>query len=108
VIDNNPNNMDYFSNALKNFDSRSFIDDLGYLNVKALIKAMVDDRFYGTAKAIQHPISCIDDPHDGPQEHFADIFANYVAGNIKTIGDLGPDMNRFITEAFASYFGGTP
>jgi RHS repeat-associated protein len=108
VIDNNPNSMDYFSHALENYAYRSFIDELGYLNGDALIERSVNDRFSGSTQAIQHPISCIDDPHDGPQEHFADIFANYVAGNINTSFDLGIDMNRFITETFASYFGGTP
>ena len=99
VIDNIPKIKDVFSKTLKNLASPSFVQANGFLDPAALSSADVFDPNYGTAQAIQHPYSFLDDPTIASQEQWADIFANYVVGNIKLRDPGGPgqDMYNFVT-----------
>jgi hypothetical protein len=93
VLNNLPGHDNEFSDALKNYDHRSFINSEGKLDSSALITGLVNDPNYGPhVEAIQHPST-------DPKEQWADIFANYVAGNIDLSKPTGPgaDMNSFIT-----------
>jgi hypothetical protein len=101
VLNNLPEKDNDFSNALQNYENRSFIlnsgDDAGQLDPRAFVSANVIDPNYGLPNppAIQH--ASID-----PREQWADIFANYVAGNIDLSKPTGPgiDMYDFIRGVF--------
>jgi hypothetical protein len=58
-------------------------------------------------KTIQHPYSILDDRIKGAEEHWADIFANHVAGNIDMSKPAGPGMAmyNFVTGALRPYIG---
>ena len=86
LIDNTTGMEDYFTNAIRN---RVWKDsagqylfggyEAGTINAYATLKSpySVYDPNYGSAEAIQHASS-------DPSEQWADMFANYVAGNIYT------------------------
>ena len=101
VLDNLPGMVDIFSKALKNTntDDPSWLASDGELDPRALIEGIdVDDPNYaGGADAYQHPST-------DPIEQWADIFANYVAGNIDHSSDnpLGRDMYNWVTEALTT------
>ena len=105
VLDNSPGLINVFSDAVENLDNPSFIqgpdgDNPGFLDPGALISGRVSDPNHGTAQAIQH--ASID-----RKEKWADIFANYVAGNIDMSKPTGPgmEMYNFVTDALAQYIG---
>ena len=85
MIDHN----DEYSNALHNLGDPSFINNINGVDPDALISLSVSDPFYGTAEAIQH--QSINDP----DEQWADIFANYVAGNIDLSDPTDPGIAMY-------------
>jgi hypothetical protein len=62
----------------------------------ALTSRRVPDPNHGDAAALQHPST-------DRREIWADIFANYVAGNINLDKSQGRDMYNFVTGALALY-----
>jgi len=78
VLDNSPGKANIFSNALatRHKFEPNFINDAGFLEKASLKTQFVFDPNYGTAEALQHPDT-------DTVEHWADVFANYVAGNIR-------------------------
>jgi RHS repeat-associated protein len=99
LLDNSPGMENRFTDALKNLEHPSFIRDDGFLDPSALINSgYLNDPNYGPhVEALQHPYSSLKDLKIGTEEHWADIFANYVAGNINSKNVLGADMITFIT-----------
>jgi hypothetical protein len=95
VLDNSPGFVDVFSGALGRLKDPGFIDDDGYLDTDALINTRVHDPNNGTAQAIQHKDT-------RSTEQWADIFANYVAGNINLAEAEGKAMYNFITGALTT------
>ena len=91
VLDNSPGLVDVFSIAVGD----NFVDDDGYLDTAAFINKRVNDPNHGTAQAVQHRYSIFTNLKEGRQEHWADIFANYVAGNINTSSPFGPGMEMY-------------
>jgi hypothetical protein len=91
VLNNLPGKDNYFSDALQNYENRSFIT-AGQLDPAALVSANVVDPNYGSPDplAIQHAST-------DAKEQWADIFANYVAGNINLDSPQGRHMYNFIT-----------
>jgi hypothetical protein len=106
LLDNSPGMVDVFSTN-PNINSSEFVTNDGYLNTNALISGSVSDPTYGTSQAVQHPYSILVDSTVGAQEHWADIFANYVAGNIRVSDLVGPGaaMYNFVTTALTPYIG---
>jgi RHS repeat-associated protein len=102
LLDNSPGKVNAFSSALRNLQNPSFIADDGYLDPLALSSGTV-----AGGEAIQHPISSLGNPVEASQEHWADIFANYVAGNINLTDPLGPGlaMYQFVTGVLAPLIG---
>jgi RHS repeat-associated protein len=100
VLDNIPEIKDVFSNALAKLTNPSFITNDDYLNRKALVEEywLTTDPNYDYVKAVQHPST-------DPVEQWADIFANYVAGNINLDKSQGQDMYNWITGVLAPYLG---
>ena len=105
LIDSLPGKMfDVFTNALKTQDSPSFIGNNGYLNENALIDTRVtSDLNYASVQAIQAS-------DNTSSEQWADIFANFVAGNIDLSKPAGPgrDMYDFITGVLGPYINNPP
>jgi len=101
LIDSLPGSMyDAFTNALLGEGSPSYIIN-GYLNPDALINLSIkNDPNYAKVQAIQAS-------GPGVNEQWADIFANYVAGNIDRSDPSGPGMAMytFVTSALAPYIG---
>jgi hypothetical protein len=90
LIDSLPGVMyDQFTDDLIRQGSPSYIGSNGYLNPDAL---------FDQADAIQAS-------NNGKPEQWADIFANYVAGNIDLTKGAGKDMYRFVINALAPYTG---
>jgi len=99
LLNNMPGSDNVFSNSLNNLDDPSFVTNNGngILDTGALKSTLVDDLNYGQhVEAIQHECTC-------SGEQWADIFANYVAGNINLASPQGRDMYRFITGALEPY-----
>lgn len=92
LIDNNPNFVDLFSNMVNDLSSPSFINGDGEINGAALNTLNVSDPNFGTADALQHPST-------SPVEQWADMFGNFVAGNISWTTREGSDMYAFVTSA---------
>jgi hypothetical protein len=97
LIDNSPGTVNAFSRD-PGINNPDFLNDDGYLDRMALIDKSQD--------MYQHPMSIYtDDPITAQEEHWADIFANYVAGNINLTTTEGQAMNAFVTGALAPYIG---
>jgi hypothetical protein len=89
LLDNVPGLKDVFT---KEVTGQVFTDDagnylfggygVGNISHSTLKNASVYDPNYGTAEAFQHAST-------DPSEQWADMFANYVAGNIETEGNGG-------------------
>lgn len=104
VLNNLPGRNNVFSNALDHLHEPSFVTDKGngILDIGALESARVYDPNYGTAEAIQHECTCA-------TEQWADIFANYVAGNIDlSKPGKGLDMYNFVTSVLYTAPVGAP
>jgi RHS repeat-associated protein len=84
--------FDVFSDALADLDNPNFIGDDNNLDPDALIY----QPYINNDEAIQHPST-------DPEEQWADIFANYVAGNIDLSKPKGHAMYTFVTGALAQY-----
>ncbi len=89
---NNASGGKFFSDLdkIESTKNPSFIDEGGFIDTKALKGLYVSDPNHGYAEALQHPGT-------DRSEHWADIFGNYVAGNINLDRNAGRDMNTFIT-----------
>ncbi|WKZ47076.1 MAG: RHS repeat-associated core domain-containing protein [Anaerolineales bacterium] len=97
LMDNSPGMVNVFSRN-PDINNPDFLDDNGYLDRSALIDRSQD--------MYQHPMSIYgDDPASAQEEHWGDIFANYVAGNINLASTEGQAMNTFVTGALAPYIG---
>lgn len=100
LIDSLPGSMyDAFTNELEGasrLGRPSYVGQNGYLEPLALKSGRVYDPNHGTAQSIQASKATI-------SEQWADIFANYVAGNIDLNSSQGKDMNKFITETLNPY-----
>jgi hypothetical protein len=98
VLDNSPGMVDVFSHD-PGINNSDFLNDAGYLDPLALIDPGM----------IQHSYSVYTDDASanliGQQEHWADIFASYAAGNINLASIQGQAMNTFVTGALAPYIG---
>jgi hypothetical protein len=101
LIDSLPGIMyDVFTNALKNIDSPGFVGSNGYLNPDALVESqfVTSDLNYASVEAIQAS-------NNTPAEQWADIFANFVAGNINMAETEGVAMYYFALKVLAPYTG---
>jgi len=100
LIDSLPGKMyDVFTEALKNEGSPNYIGSNGYLNPSALNSDYItNDPNYASVQALQAS-------KNTPAEQWADIFANYIAGNIKLNTSQGRDMNDFVIDVLAPYIG---
>ena len=99
LLDNSPGMVNVFSRD-PHINNPDFLNDAGELDPGALINPGND--------MIQHPISINGgDRTTAQQEHWADMFANYVAGNINLVDPNGPGaaMNNFVTQALAPHIG---
>jgi len=101
VLDNVPGMEDIFSHHL-GINNADFLDDYGKLDTNALIDSITPDMY-------QHPYSVYTDDASemlyGQAEHWADMFANYVAGNIDLDSPEGRAMNDFVEGALRPYTG---
>jgi hypothetical protein len=97
LMDNSPGMVNVFSRD-PDINNPDFLDNSGYLDRSALIDKSKD--------MYQHPMSIYGkDPIRAQEEHWGDIFANYVAGNINLASTEGQAMNTFVTGALAPYIG---
>jgi RHS repeat-associated protein len=98
VLDNSPGLENVFSRD-PGINNRDFLHD-GYLSRDALIDKSRD--------MYQNPMTIYgNDPIRAQEEHWADIFANYVSGNINLSNPNGPGiaMYNFVTRALSPYIG---
>ena len=83
-------------------NNSDFLNDKGFLDDNAL--------FSTTPDMYQNPWSVFTDDDSeklrGQFEHWADMFANYVAGNINLDSPEGRAMNTYVQGALCSYIGG--
>jgi hypothetical protein len=100
VLNNLPGRDNAFSDALHNLDDPSFITDANILDKSALKSLIVNDPYRG---AHVGAIQALPATRTDSKEQWADIFANYVAGNINMSTDPGRDMYNFVTGVFAPY-----
>ncbi|MCI0554079.1 MAG: RHS repeat-associated core domain-containing protein, partial [Anaerolineae bacterium] len=100
LIDSQPGEMyDVFTNALEGQGSPGYVGSDGYLNPDALISGSItNDLNYASVQAIQAS-------NNTPAEQWADMFANFVAGNINLAKSEGMIMNNFINKVLAPYAG---
>ncbi|MEA3440386.1 MAG: hypothetical protein U9R58_08895, partial [Chloroflexota bacterium] len=97
VINSLPCMDNVFSGALTASNDRSFIDENGYIDTKALIENRVNDpNHFPGPWAIQASEA-------GDLEAIADVLGNYAAGNIDMDTVTGRAMNNFVTEILAIY-----
>jgi hypothetical protein len=90
---------DTFTNALAGENNPSYINANGYVSTNARIETNVTtDLNYKSVESIQAS-------GNGVSEQWADIFANYVAGNINMGTSEGSAMFSFVTGALAPYTG---
>ena len=95
LMDNTPGMVNDFSRD-EDINNPDFIDINGKLGRSAFVDPDND--------MIQHPMSINgDDRINAQEEHWADIFANYVAGNINLASSSGSAMNTFVKRALAPY-----
>lgn len=93
LMDNSPGMVNAFSRN-EGINNPDFIGDDGKLDPGAFLDPNND--------MIQHPMSINgDDRIRAQEEHWADIFANYVAGNIDLASQPGSAMNTFVTGVLA-------
>jgi hypothetical protein len=107
VLNNLPGRDNAFSDALDNLHDPSFITDANVLDKSALKSQIVNDPYRGPhVGAIQALLKTRTDP----KEQWADIFANYAAGNIDLSKPSGPglDMYNFITSELYTAPAGAP
>jgi hypothetical protein len=82
-------------------NNADFLDDYGKLDTNAL--------YYSEPDMYQHPYSVFTDNDSdklyGQAEHWGDMFANYVAGNIDLESPEGKAMNQFVIDALTTYIG---
>lgn len=90
-----------FTDGLEGLEDPSFINQSRIIDTKALkVTRVKDPNFPQGVEAIQHESTFA-------SEQWADIFANYVAGNIdQTPGSIGYDMYDFVTTVLDPYDGG--
>jgi hypothetical protein len=100
LIDSLPGKMfDVFTKALEAEGNPGYVAENRYLNTNALIQSRVtDDPNYASVQAIQAS-------DNTSSEQWADIFANYVAGNINPASIQGQAMNTFVTKVLTPYIG---
>lgn len=98
VLNSLPGKDDAFSNA-PNINNPDFLDDYGYLDTQALINKNASIYY-------QHAMSVFgDDKVTAQREHWGDMFANYVAGNIDLAASEGRAMNGFIETTLCTNVG---
>ena len=101
VIDNLPSVKDTFSGALGMVSNPSWEDKDGFLdtpNVLVNRPKVADPNYIGGAEAIQHPST-------GPIEQWADIFANYVAGNVNQRTAAGAELYKWTNNVLTTDLG---
>ena len=100
LMNNSPGMVDVFSHD-PGINNEDFLDDNGYLDTLALINPGND--------MIQHPATVYNvlpgDMVSAQREHWGDMFANYVAGNIDLDSPEGRAMNAFVEGALCPYTG---
>lgn len=103
LIDSLPGPLfDVFSNDLDDEANKSMLVLGGYINENALLSSRVADSNYpNRIQAIQASKA------DDVNEQWADIFANYVAGNIDMTDPNGPGiaMDAFVRGALSQHIG---
>lgn len=100
LIDSLPGAMNnVFTNALIAEGNPSYVGETGYLSADALVALRVTtDPNFSSVQARQ--------ASEGTSaEQWADIFANYLAGNINRNSMSGREMYRFVTDVLALYVG---
>jgi len=97
VLDNSPNTFNAFSHA-EGINNPEFLDDNGRLDYSALINKS-HDMYQDNLSAYT------DDMVKAQNEHWGDMFANYVAGNIDLTSPEGQAMNEFVQGALRPYIG---
>jgi hypothetical protein len=86
VLNSLPESDNIFSNRLASLDHPSFINN-GYIDAAAAISPWASEPKQASS--------------DKVTEQWADVFANYVAGNIDLSKPAGQDMYNFISAALA-------
>ena len=99
VLNSLPGKDDAFS-SYPGIDNSEFLDNDGFLDTAALINK-------NAGLYYQHPMSVFGDVNKvtANREHWGDMFANYVAGNIDVLHDPGFAMNGFIETALCANVG---
>jgi RHS repeat-associated protein len=100
VLDSSSKTYNAFSHA-DGINNPEFLDDNGRLDYSALINQSHD--MYQDNLPVYNVSA--NDMVKGQNEHWADMFANYVAGNIDLDSPQGAAMNTFVTGALAPYIG---
>ena len=90
MLNNLPGGDNAFSDALANLRNPSFVTNHGngVLDTNALLRTRVQDPYWGTVIAIQHEST-------DPREQWADVFANFVAGNIDLTQPSGSGLGMY-------------
>jgi RHS repeat-associated protein len=96
LIENMPGMIDVFSTALQQEDNASYINNNGYIDKHALLTLdLTNDPHYVSVQARQASNNSV-------FEQWADVFANYIAGNINMYSSQGQAMNEFVTRVLPS------
>jgi hypothetical protein len=96
LIDANSEGGNHFSNALTHYNHTWIAQD-GKINLIALLNPDVSDPYWTTG---QDALQGTNYSGTTPDEQWADTFANYVAGNINMVEDIGNDMYNFTSPLF--------
>jgi RHS repeat-associated protein len=100
ILDNSPGLLNAFSRA-DGINNADYLDDAGRLDRNALINRRDE--------MIQHEATVFTDVPDdmlrAQNEHWADMFANYVAGNINLDSPEGRAMNTYVQGALCTHIG---
>ena len=99
LIDANSTGGDYYSDKLAS-QNRNWITQEGKIDTKnALLDPTVSDPYWSNDQA-QDALQGTNHTGQGPNEQWADTFANYVAGNINMLTTAGNDMYNFTNDFF--------
>jgi RHS repeat-associated protein len=102
VLDNMPGHKDQYSTAVRTLDQGNprFLTPKGYISSRSLNSYSVTEPHGASSAALQHPARVGDPDVDWGSEQWADIFANYVAGNINLAEPGGVQMYNFVNGFF--------
>jgi RHS repeat-associated protein len=96
LIDVNSAGGDYYGDALTGYNT-TWITPEGKIDKTVLINQRVTDPHWPLG---EDPLQGTNHTGQGPNEQWADTFANYVAGNINVLTTAGNDMYNFTSDFF--------